>query len=172
MTFPSTSWGCPTATRRSSRHIRYNSSSPASASHCVWMWHCSGQQPWMSRSCCLVTKSSVMGPQRSRHRDQALLQPAISIHTTTLDRFKPMSSVTSVTKPATTKRFSPVEIADRHKNGRCFHCDKFFTQWHKIVGKHMFVIEVLNEPDEAMPVEKNRGPHDIHPCTNKHLATL
>jgi hypothetical protein len=131
------------------------------------MWHCSGQQPWMSRSCCLVTKSSVMGPQRSRHRDRALLQPAISIHTTTLDQFKPMSSVTSVTKPATTKRFSPVEIADRHKNGRCFHCDKFFTQWHKIVGKHMFVIEVLNEPDEAMPVEKIGDPTiSIHALTS------
>jgi hypothetical protein len=47
-----------------------------------------------------------------------------------------------------TIRLSPAEIAQRRKDYKCFHCDEFFTNGHKLLYKHFFVIEMLSEGEE------------------------
>jgi hypothetical protein len=47
-----------------------------------------------------------------------------------------------------TIRLSPIEIAQHRKDCKCFHCDEFFTNGHKLLYKHFFVIEVLSEGEE------------------------
>jgi hypothetical protein len=44
-----------------------------------------------------------------------------------------------------------MEIAQCRKDGQCFHCDEFFTNGHKQVGKQIFCIEVLEENDDQTP---------------------
>jgi hypothetical protein len=58
----------------------------------------------------------------------------------------------SAAKPAgTVKCLTPMEIAQCRKDGQCFHCDEFFTNGHKQVGKQIFCIEVLEENDDQTP---------------------
>jgi hypothetical protein len=46
------------------------------------------------------------------------------------------SSVASANGPlAVTKRLMPAEIVQRRKDGKCFHCDDFFSNGHKTVYK-------------------------------------
>jgi hypothetical protein len=47
-----------------------------------------------------------------------------------------------------TIRLSPAEIAQRRKDYKCFHCDEFFTNGHKLLYKHFFIIEMLSEGEE------------------------
>jgi hypothetical protein len=52
-------------------------------------------------------------------------------------------------KPASsTIHLSPVEIAQRRKDGKCFHCDEFFTNSRKLLCNQLFIIEVLSEGEE------------------------
>jgi hypothetical protein len=56
------------------------------------------------------------------------------------------SSPATTAKPApVVKRLSPVEIAQRRKDGQCFHCDEHFTHGHK----QLFCIEVMEEEEGA-----------------------
>jgi hypothetical protein len=45
--------------------------------------------------------------------------------------------------PSGTMRLSPTEIVQRCKDDKCIHCDEFFTSGHKLVCKHLFIIEVI-----------------------------
>jgi hypothetical protein len=41
-----------------------------------------------------------------------------------------------------------MEIAQRWKDGKCFHCDDLFTQGHKQICKHLFCTVVLGDKEE------------------------
>jgi hypothetical protein len=45
--------------------------------------------------------------------------------------------------------FTPAEIAQRRKDNKCFHCDKFFTPGHKQHCKQLFVMEVIQEDGDS-----------------------
>jgi hypothetical protein len=49
------------------------------------------------------------------------------------------------------------------KDGQCFHCDQFFTNGHKLVCKHLFTIEVLDDHgDQAPQVDGDDRTISIH----------
>jgi hypothetical protein len=53
-----------------------------------------------------------------------------------------------VAKPASSvQRLTPAEVAQRRKDGQCFHCNEFFTNGHKAVCKQLFCIEVIEADD-------------------------
>jgi hypothetical protein len=54
-----------------------------------------------------------------------------------------------VAKPVSVKCLSSTEITGRRKDVKCFHYDYFFTDGHKQMCKQLFIIEVVNEEDEA-----------------------
>jgi hypothetical protein len=45
------------------------------------------------------------------------------------------------------KRLTVAEIAERRKDGRCFHCDEPFTNGHKMVCKQLFTIELIHDDE-------------------------
>jgi hypothetical protein len=78
------------------------------------------------------------------------------------------SSVVSVNgKPETTTiRLSLSEIAQRRKDGKCFNCDEFFTNGHKPLCKHLFLIEVISEDEaETGTTADNKPMISIHTLT-------
>jgi hypothetical protein len=62
-----------------------------------------------------------------------------------------LSSVPSI-KSSTTRKFSPVEIADHRVLGLCFKCDEMFTPDHMEECEQLFTIELLDE-DDANPID-------------------
>jgi hypothetical protein len=72
------------------------------------------------------------------------------------------ASASSVAKPAPTiKCLSPAEIAQRHKDRQCFHCDEFFTIGHKLVCKQLFCIQVLDEDEVAASQDPTISIHGL-----------
>jgi hypothetical protein len=63
----------------------------------------------------------------------------------------PANSVASVNGKSAPSalRLTLAEIAQRRKEGRCFHCPELFTQGHKDVCPHLYVLEVVAEEEEA-----------------------
>jgi hypothetical protein len=49
----------------------------------------------------------------------------------------------------TVLHFTPAEIAQRCKDNKCFHCDKFFTLGHKQHCKQLRVMEVIQEDGDS-----------------------
>jgi hypothetical protein len=49
----------------------------------------------------------------------------------------------------TVLHFTPAEIAQRCKDNKCFHCDKFFTPGHKQHCKQLLVMEVIQEDGDS-----------------------
>jgi hypothetical protein len=60
-----------------------------------------------------------------------------------------------------------MEIAQRRKDNKCFHCDEFFTNGHKQECKQLFVIEVLNTEEE----EADHGPTTTEPTISISALT-
>jgi hypothetical protein len=55
------------------------------------------------------------------------------------------SSLSMANPASSVRRLTPAEVAQRHKDGQCFHCDEFFTNGHKQVCKQLFCIEVVDD---------------------------
>jgi hypothetical protein len=77
------------------------------------------------------------------------------------------ASATPAKSSPTVVRLSPMEIAQRRKDNKCFHCDEFFTNGHKQECKQLFVIEVLNTEEE----EANHGPTTTEPTISISALT-
>jgi hypothetical protein len=76
------------------------------------------------------------------------------------------TSSTSVNKSMTTIRLSPMEIAQRRKDGKCFHYDEFFVHGHKEHCKRLFSIEaVFNEECVGDPSNGGEPTISIHALT-------
>ncbi|KAG8076704.1 hypothetical protein GUJ93_ZPchr0006g41543 [Zizania palustris] len=59
------------------------------------------------------------------------------------------SSASAISKTESrTVRLSPVDIAQRRKEGKYFYCDEPFTAGHKSLFKHLFNIEVLGDEED------------------------
>jgi hypothetical protein len=90
-----------------------------------------------------------------------------------------MSSLSSVAAPSGTAaatpaksspavvRLSPAEIAQRHKDNKCFHCDEFFTNGHKQQCKQLFVIEMFDAAEE----DADHGPTTNEPTISISALT-
>jgi hypothetical protein len=57
--------------------------------------------------------------------------------------------LTTSSSPTTVLRFTPAEIAQRHKDKKCFHCDELFTPGHKQHCKQLFFMEVIQDDDDG-----------------------
>jgi hypothetical protein len=76
------------------------------------------------------------------------------------------SSVASINGPMMqTKRLTSAEIAQRRKDGKCFHCDDFFSNGHKTGCKQLFVIEVVSEEEGDMPADIREPIISLHALT-------
>jgi hypothetical protein len=75
------------------------------------------------------------------------------------------SSAPAPSKSTTSKRLSPVEIADRRIKGLCFRYDEKFAPGHHEECKRLFVIEVLIDDDTPPP------PADGDPTISIHTLT-
>jgi hypothetical protein len=69
-------------------------------------------------------------------------------------RTAPQTGVSPATTPAAfakpssaVKRLTVAEIAERRKDGSCFHCDEPFTNGHKMVCKQLFTIELIHDDE-------------------------
>jgi hypothetical protein len=82
-----------------------------------------------------------------------------------------MTSSPSVAKPASSiKRLTPAEVAQRHKDGQCFHCNVFIMNGHKEVCKHLLCIKVTEDDDT--PADDTDTPViSIHMLTGIHPST-
>jgi hypothetical protein len=77
------------------------------------------------------------------------------------------ASATPTKSSPTVVCFSPTEIAQRHKDNKCFHCDEFFTNVHKQQCKQLFVIEVLDAEEK----EADHGPTTTEPTISISALT-
>jgi hypothetical protein len=80
-----------------------------------------------------------------------------------------MVSFVSVNGPTSSSviRLSRTEIAAHRKDGKCFHCNEFFTQGHKLIYKHLFSIEVLCEEEDKQPLNGVTEPTiSLHALSN------
>jgi hypothetical protein len=77
-----------------------------------------------------------------------------------------VASAPSVAKPTTNiRRLSEADVAQRRKDGQCFHCDEPYANGHKLVCKQLFSIEVLND-DTSAPTDDTTDPTiSIHTLT-------
>jgi hypothetical protein len=57
------------------------------------------------------------------------------------------------------------KIAERRKDGRCFHCDEFFTNGHKMVCKQLFIIELIDDDDPSGAGDTSDPIISIHALT-------
>jgi hypothetical protein len=73
-------------------------------------------------------------------------------------------AVQGVDKPATI-RLSLAEIAQRRKDGKCFHRDEFFNNGYKKVCRHLFIIEVMGEEDNSAAGELQEPRISLHALT-------
>jgi hypothetical protein len=76
--------------------------------------------------------------------------------------------------PPAMKKLMPIDIVERRKISQCFHCDDMFTRGHKLVCKHLFVIEVdEDEADQAADAgEPSISIHaltSICPCSGRTM---
>jgi hypothetical protein len=126
MSTPSASSPSSVATQPYSSRNKFNSSSPASVIHYA-QTSCSNSQPpstmWsslpspMSNVTCLVNRCC---------RSQTIALPTASTIAAT-----PVASAAFVNKPASSSiRLSPFEVAQHHKDVKCFKCDELFTSGH------------------------------------------
>jgi hypothetical protein len=76
------------------------------------------------------------------------------------------SSSASVTKLASSSLcLSLTEIAPCRKDGKCFHCDEFFTDGHRGHCKHLFIIVVIDEEDNMPAVGEDEPTISLHVLT-------
>jgi hypothetical protein len=74
-----------------------------------------------------------------------------------------VTSTGSFNKPVSSSiQLSPSEIAQHHKDFKCFKCDKLFTSDHHKHYKQLFIIEVVDEDDID----------DLSPTTNEPTISL
>jgi hypothetical protein len=67
------------------------------------------------------------------------------------------------------KKLTPADIAERRKTDQCFHCDDMFTNGHKLVCKHLFIIEVVKGDDNPqLAVATQKPTISIHALTGIH----
>jgi hypothetical protein len=103
--------------------------------------------------------SSSRPPARTLSRPAAHSVPQPSPVTTA-------TSSASVAQPlSSVKRLTTAKIAQRRKDGQCFHCNKFFTHDHKKVCKQLFTIEVLDEEVPETPIDSSDPTISIHAIT-------
>jgi hypothetical protein len=69
------------------------------------------------------------------------------------------------TKSATSRKFSSVEITERHALGLCFKCDEKFIPGHREACKCLFTIELLDEDDVDPMIS-------IHALTGIHFRSV
>jgi hypothetical protein len=87
------------------------------------------------------------------------------------------TSAASVNGP-TVKRLTPCEIVQQLKDGKCFHCDEFFTNDHKPICRQLFIIEVVAEEeldgqaDTAEPTISLHAITGIQPRMGKTMQLL
>jgi hypothetical protein len=87
--------------------------------------------------------SSQPARSASRYTSRTLTLPVASA-----TAVAPAPSVTSVNKPASSSiRLSLSEIAQRHKDGKCFKCDELFTPGHRQQCKWLLIIEVVDDEE-------------------------
>jgi hypothetical protein len=68
-----------------------------------------------------------IAPRGSGRTTSRYSQPMGTVSSATSGQ--PMATTSS--SPTMVLRFTPAEIAQRRKDSKCFHCDKFFTPGHK-----------------------------------------
>jgi hypothetical protein len=51
---------------------------------------------------------------------------------------------------------TPTKVAQRRKDGQCFHCNEFFMNGHKAMCKQLFCIGVIEDDDT--PVDHTNTP--------------
>jgi hypothetical protein len=65
-----------------------------------------------------------------------------------------------------TLKLTPAAIAERRKNGQCFHCSDMYTNGHREVCKQLFIIEVLVDDDhQALAAETEDLAISLHALT-------
>jgi hypothetical protein len=78
------------------------------------------------------------------------------------------ASSLSMAKPTSfVKRLTPAEVAQRRKDGQCFHCDEFFMNGHKQVCKQLFCTEVIEDYDTPVDTT-DMSVFSIHVLTSIH----
>jgi hypothetical protein len=68
------------------------------------------------------------------------------------------------TQPTTTSdtlRLTPAEIAQRRKEGCCFHCHDMYDNGHKKLCKQLFIIDVVEDDDGDTPLPAGAGDPQI-----------
>jgi hypothetical protein len=85
----------------------------------------------------------------------------------------PTTSAASINKPTPSSvRLSPSEIAQHHKDSKCFKCDELFTPGHCEHCKKLFIIEVVDEKETEGPSPGDSEPTiSIHALTNMQSRT-
>jgi hypothetical protein len=63
------------------------------------------------------------------------------------------------------KRLTTTEIAERRKDGRCFHCDEPFIDGHKLVCRQLFSIELIHDDEQPVVNEDANPTIFIHALT-------
>jgi hypothetical protein len=78
----------------------------------------------------------------------------------------PATTPAAITKPSSAvKRLTVAEIAERCKDGRCFHYDEPFTNGHKLVCKQSFTIELINDDEPLAMSDEPEPTISIHALT-------
>jgi hypothetical protein len=137
----------PTVTRCSWSRIRSNCISPASATRSAPMSRCN---------------------RRNASREVLLQQQnRLSAHATPPPRSPPVMvtpAAARATQPTTTSdtlRLTPAEIAQRRKEGCCFHCHDMYDNGHKKLCKQLFIIDVVEDDDGDTPLPAGAGDPQI-----------
>jgi hypothetical protein len=80
----------------------------------------------------------------------------------------PATSSPSVGKSSTTSlRLSPTEVAQRHKDDKCFHCDEVFHQWPPRAVQAV-VYHRGGQRRHNRTNRQRRRPHDLPACSHRH----
>jgi hypothetical protein len=93
----------------------------------------------------------------------------VSSPVSVLSALGPATSSASVNKTATnTIHLLLVEIVQRRRDNKCFHCDEFFTNGHKPqLCKQLFSFEVLNiDDDDTPPIDTDDPTISMHALTD------
>jgi hypothetical protein len=120
-------------------------------------------------SCKMV--SSQPACSASRYTSRTLTLPVASA-----TAVAPAPSVTSVNKPASSSiRLSLSEIAQCHKDGKCFKCDELFTPGHRQQCKWLLIIEVVDDglsPTDGEPTIPIHAPAGVQPRAGRTMMIL
>jgi hypothetical protein len=146
-------WHYPAEIRPSPNNSRFNSSQQAWAIHFDLTSPYSSRHRWMMPSsspgptnsdCCRAARV-----RRWRNKDRAArlrdTQPMGTVPSPTSSQPR----LTTSSSSTTVLRFTLVEIAQRRKENKCFHCEELFTPGHKQHCKQLFVMEVIQEDDDG-----------------------